>query len=85
MRFGTVLVVGAGQMGSGIAQSFATSGRDVLLYPLYHPAAALYTPAMLNVLEEDFRRIPELLGRPVEPEPEAPPILAEPAVQLGLF
>src|SRR5438132_13668276 len=32
MRFGTVLVVGAGQMGSGIAQSFATSGRDVLLY-----------------------------------------------------
>jgi 3-hydroxybutyryl-CoA dehydrogenase len=32
MRFGTVLVVGAGQMGSGIAQSFATSGRDVLLH-----------------------------------------------------
>ena len=24
------------------------------LYPLYHPAAALYTPAMLKVLEEDF-------------------------------
>jgi len=69
----------------GQEQQVTLGGRDVLLYPLYHPAAALYTPAMLNVLEEDFRRIPELLGRPVEPEPEAPPILAEPAVQLGLF
>jgi DNA polymerase len=38
----------------------------VLLYPLYHPAAALYTPSMRDVLEEDFRRLPELLGRPVE-------------------
>jgi uracil-DNA glycosylase family 4 len=61
-------------------------GRSVLLYPLYHPAAALYTPAMLRVLQEDFARIPELLGRVVEAEPEpAPQLLAEPAVQLGLF
>ena len=44
--------------------------RQVLLYPLYHPAAALYTPSMLTVLEQDFARIPELLGR-VEPAPEA--------------
>jgi DNA polymerase len=61
-------------------------GRNVLLYPLYHPAAALYTPAMLKVLQEDFRRIPELIGRAVEPKPEPAPLLvAEPAVQLGLF
>jgi 3-hydroxybutyryl-CoA dehydrogenase len=32
VRFPTVLVVGAGQMGSGIAQSFAASGRAVLLH-----------------------------------------------------
>jgi len=60
----------------------------VLLYPLYHPAAALYTPAMLKVLETDFARLPELLGRTLEvPEPpSAPaPLVAEPAVQLGLF
>ena len=59
------------------------------LYPLYHPAAALYTPAMLAVLEADFRRLPELLGRALRPQPEEPePVLAaagEPAVQLGLF
>ena len=32
-----------------------------MLFPLYHPAAALYTPSMLKVLEEDFARIPALL------------------------
>ena len=70
----------------GQEQQVTLGGRSVLLYPLYHPAAALYTPAMLKVLQEDFRRIPELLGRVVEPEPEPAPLLvAEPAVQLGLF
>jgi DNA polymerase len=75
----------------GQEQETTVGGRRVLLYPLYHPAAALYTPAMLRVLEEDFRRIPELLGRPLEEAalPAAAAQLlaptAEPAVQLGLF
>lgn len=34
----------------------------VTLYPLYHPAAALYTPAMLRTLEEDFARLPAILA-----------------------
>ena len=38
------------------------SSTTVLLYPLYHPAAALYTPSMLRALEEDFARLPDLLG-----------------------
>jgi uracil-DNA glycosylase family 4 len=70
----------------GQEQQVTLGERAVLLYPIYHPAAALYTPAMLKVLEEDFRRIPELIGRVVEPEPEPAPLLVtEPAVQLGLF
>jgi uracil-DNA glycosylase family 4 len=74
----------------GVEQETTLGGRDVLLYPLYHPAAALYTPAMLKVLEVDFARLPELLGRTVErPEPAPVPavaqLAAEPAVQLGLF
>jgi DNA polymerase len=69
----------------GQPQEVTLGGRRVVLYPLYHPAAALYTPAMLKVLQQDFARIPELLGHATEPEPEAPPLLAEPAVQLGLF
>ncbi len=45
--------------------------RAVRLYPLYHPAAALYTPSMLETLRSDFQRIPGLLalGTPKQPEP----------------
>jgi uracil-DNA glycosylase len=71
----------------GVEQETTVGGNRVLLYPLYHPAAALYTPTMLEVLKQDFARIPELMGRSVAvPEPEPAPQLAhEPAVQLGLF
>ena len=72
----------------GQEQEVTLGGRRVALYPLYHPAAALYTPAMLKVLEADFARLPELLGRAVEkprPAPTAAPLAPEPALQLGLF
>ncbi|HLX19057.1 MAG TPA: uracil-DNA glycosylase [Gaiellaceae bacterium] len=72
----------------GQEQKTTLGGRDVLLYPLYHPAAALYTPAMLKVLESDFERIPDLLGLAVAPpEPELALVraAAPPAEQLGLF
>jgi uracil-DNA glycosylase len=51
--------------------------RTVRLYPLYHPAAALYTPSMLEILRADFRRIPELLALPApdQPEPEEPELV----------
>ena len=73
----------------GQEQETTLGSRSVVLYPLYHPAAALYTPAMLKVLESDFARIPELLGRAlVPPEPELALVVPEhvpPAEQLGLF
>jgi DNA polymerase len=71
----------------GQEQETMLGGNRVLLYPLYHPAAALYTPRMLEVLEDDFRRLPELLGRALEPEPAPEPVFqaSETAVQLGLF
>jgi uracil-DNA glycosylase family 4 len=71
----------------GQEQETTLGGRCVLLYPIYHPAAALYTPRMLEVLESDFARLPELMGREVAPpEPVfVTPVAAEPAVQLGLF
>jgi uracil-DNA glycosylase family 4 len=71
--------------------------RRVRLYPIYHPAAALYTPKMLEILREDFQRLPALLALdpPDQPEPEPelvipePEVVAErepePASQLGLF
>jgi uracil-DNA glycosylase family 4 len=53
--------------------------RAVQLYPIYHPAAALYTPRMLETLREDFIRIPALLaqGAPEQPMLEEVPELAE--------
>jgi uracil-DNA glycosylase len=75
----------------GHPQEVTLGARSVVLYPIYHPAAALYTPSMLTVLEEDFSRIPELLEgahAPQEPprEPELEPVEADPeSVQLGLF
>ena len=74
----------------GQEQKTTIGGRDVTLYPLYHPAAALYTPAMLKVLESDFARLPELLGGALQPSAPLEPELAlvgpsAAAEQLGLF
>jgi len=81
----------------GVPQLREIGGRTLFLYPIFHPAAALYTPAMLERLREDIRALPELLAQPLpgdppEPEPEPEPELAAvgapeaPAVdQLGLF
>ena len=43
-----------------------------------HPAAALYTPAMLATLRADFARIPELLALPAPDQPEPEPRAASP-------
>jgi len=60
----------------GQEQEVTLASTTVLLYPLYHPAAALYTPSMLKALEDDFARLPALLGHgtvtPVARAPLAP-------------
>jgi DNA polymerase len=81
----------------GRAETLTLGSRAVRLYPVFHPAAALRTPQMLETLREDFARLPELLalpeptqpgslGEPPEPEVESP-LAAEPdpADQLDLF
>ena len=57
----------------GQPQPATVGGLAVTLYPLYHPAAALYTPAMLRTLEEDFAKIPALLAGG-GPSDEAAPV-----------
>jgi uracil-DNA glycosylase family 4 len=54
----------------------------VIYYPMYHPAAALHQPSLRSVLEEDMRRIPELLRQVSQIEDSPPPVEAE---QLKLF
>lgn len=58
--------------------------RAVRLYPVHHPAAALYTPAMRETLRQDLGRLPELLALPApdqpEPAPAPRPAVPEPAL-----
>ena len=42
----------------GVPQQVTLGGNAVTLYPLYHPAAALYTRSMLSVLEAGLRPDP---------------------------
>ena len=42
----------------GRAEERMLGPRRVRLYPLFHPAAALYTPSMLETLRADFQRDP---------------------------
>lgn len=54
----------------GQPEAIVVGRRAVRLYPIFHPAAALYTPRMLQTLREDFARLPDLLalGAPEQPE-----------------
>ena len=66
------------------------AGLEVVLYPLFHPAAALRTPATKEKLRADIARLPQLIE---EQRPKQEAALAEaedadepePAPQLGLF
>jgi uracil-DNA glycosylase len=71
----------------GTPQLHELGGRTVFLFPVFHPAAALRTPAIKETLRGDFAKLPALLREPLpEPEPRA---IGEPdpdpADQLDLF
>jgi uracil-DNA glycosylase family 4 len=78
----------------GTPQVHELGNRMVYLLPLFHPAAALRTPAVKETLRADFATIPELLQRPLptpapsaeeleEADDEAGP--PPPSDQLGFF
>ena len=73
----------------GIPQHREIAGLQVVLYPLFHPAAALRTPATKERLRADMANLPELIE---EQRPRQEAALAEaadeeqePAPQLDLF
>ncbi|MBI4199419.1 MAG: uracil-DNA glycosylase [Chloroflexi bacterium] len=43
-----------------------------ILYPMYHPAAALHQQSLRSIVEEDFKKIPSLLTQQAKPTEEAP-------------
>ena len=54
----------------------------VIYYPMYHPAAALHQPSLRPTVEEDMRRIPELIEQAAQIADSPLPVEAE---QLKLF
>jgi DNA polymerase len=92
-NFATKLLTGSPQgitRVRGVPQTHEIAGRSVFLYPIFHPAAALRTTAMLDQLRADFQALPRLLAESVpalevpEPEPELAAV-APAADQLDLF
>ena len=67
----------------GQETQLVVAGRTLVLYPLYHPAAALYTPSMLAVLEQDFSRLPALLGAPAVEHRAIPDVVVAAPVGRG--
>ena len=57
--------------------------RNLMVYPMYHPAAALHNPKLRPVIESDFSRLPSLIGEATQ-MPEEEPEAAR-AQQLNLF
>ena len=47
----------------GRAKPMTLAGVEMVVFPVFHPAAALYTPANRVVLEEDFAKLKHLLDR----------------------
>jgi uracil-DNA glycosylase family 4 len=67
----------------GKPQPLRIGGVDLVLYPIFHPAAALYTPAMLLSGPAAAPPAPVAIAVAAEPEPAFEP---EPEhAQLGLF
>jgi DNA polymerase len=46
----------------GKAREIKVDGLSFNVIPLYHPAAMLYKPPLRQVLQEDFKRMAEVLG-----------------------
>jgi DNA polymerase len=77
----------------GTPQAHELAGRQVLLMPLLHPAAALRTPSLVETLREDFAKLRALLAEepaapaemPAEVAAATAPVPEPAADQLGLF
>jgi DNA polymerase len=75
----------------GRAKPVVLGGVETVVFPVFHPAAALYTPANRTVLEEDFAKLRHLLLRGPDvlraseddPEPEAATCALQPSSEGG--
>ena len=60
--------------------------RDIVVFPMYHPAAALHNPGLKPAIQKDFESLPGLIERVKEAARKAQePEPAKPAQQLSMF
>jgi DNA polymerase len=62
----------------GKPQVHELGARWVRIYPLYHPAAALRTPRVLEELRQDFAGLPDVLAEPAPEPPGRVPVAVGP-------
>ena len=65
-RFATKLLAGTELSMTAVhgkAKMVTLAGVDTIVFPVFHPAAALYTPANRQILETDFAKLRPLLER----------------------
>jgi DNA polymerase len=55
--------------------------RDLMVYPMYHPAAALHNPSLRPAIENDFSKLPGIIEQASVPDTPEP----APARQLSMF
>jgi uracil-DNA glycosylase len=67
----------------GTPQVHELGGRTVFLLPLFHPAAALRTPAVKETLRADFDLLPQLIAGPPPGVPEAEEPASDPPPSSG--
>jgi DNA polymerase len=82
-NFATKLLTGSPQgitKVHGRPQERQVGNRTVLLFPIFHPAAALRTESVKQLLREDFAKLPPLLAEHTEEVAESGD-----AEQMGLF
>ena len=58
--------------------------RNLMIYPMYHPAAALHNPRLRPVIESDFKHLPPLIES-VEQTSKKEAAETSPTRQLNLF
>jgi DNA polymerase len=60
--------------------------RDILVYPMYHPAAVLHNPGLRSALVNDFKNLPQLVAETIQNKPTASEEQAPPkSQQLSMF
>jgi uracil-DNA glycosylase family 4 len=59
---------------------------DLIVVPMYHPAAALHQHSLRRTLEEDFKKLPDYIKHPHHvPSGDGAPAKPDPGEQLSMF